>query len=200
MGLRPQRSPSRGISAIIEPPTVPIALSACLVFFGYSAVLTFLTPLADQTGLADAASFFFVAHAIAMFASRLVTGRLFDRRGPLVVMVPSFFFAAVGFVLVGVAANATALLVGAALLGLGIGTTQSCGLAIAVQHVSLRRLSYASSTYYTLTDAGVGVGPLVLGALVPALGYRRLFASMAIVVAVALVWYLFVEWRMRRAQ
>lgn len=190
----------RGISAIIEPSTVPIALSACLVFFGYSAVLTFLTPFADQTGLADAASFFFVAYAIAMFASRLVTGKLFDRRGSLIVIVPSFFFAAVGFILVGVAANATVLLVGAALLGLGIGTTQSCGLTIAVQHVSLRRLSYASSTYYAFTDAGVGVGPLVLGALVPVLGYRGLFASMDIVVAVALVWYLFVEWRMRRAQ
>lgn len=198
-GRRAGSPAPHGISALVEPAAIPIAFSACLVFFGYSAVLTFLTPFADQAGLADAASFFFVAYAIAMFASRLVTGKLFDRHGALVVMVPSFLFAAIGFILVGAASNAPMLLGGAALLGLGIGTTQSCGLTIVVQRVPLQRLSYASSTYYAFTDAGVGVGPLVLGALVPLLGYQGLFSAMAGVVAAALAWYLLVEWRMRRA-
>lgn len=190
---------ARGIRALIEPAAVPISISTCLVFFGYSAVLTFLTPFADEAGLAGAASFFFVAYAIAMFVSRLFTGKLFDRRGALVVMVPSFILAAVGFVLIGSAESGLMLIAGAAVLGFGIGTVQSCSLTIAVQQVDVRRLSYANSTFYALNDVGVGVGPLVLGFVIPVLGYRGLYLAMAAVVAVSLVWYLGVEWRMRRA-
>ena len=186
-----------GIRLLIEPAAVPIAISACLVFFGYSAVLTFLTSFANAEGLEGAASFFFVAYAIAMFVSRLFTGKLFDRRGSLVVMVPSFILAAAGFALVGIAPNGACLLAGAALLGFGIGTVQSCGLTIAVQRTPIGRLSFANSTYYALTDAGVGIGPLVLGLLIPCLGYRGLYLCMAGVVAIAFAWYLGVEWRMR---
>ena len=189
----------RGIRAIIEPAAVPISISTCLVFFGYSAVLTFLTPFAAQVGLSDAASFFFVAYALAMFVSRLFTGKIFDQRGALVVMVPSFVLAATGFALIGAAPNGVVLIAGAAVLGFGVGTVQSCSLTIAVQQVSVRRLSYANSTFYAMNDLGVGLGPLVLGLVIPALGYRGLYLTMAGVVAVAFAWYLVVEWRMRRA-
>lgn len=207
IGFRPDRSigkldariqRERGARALIEPSAVPIAVVACLMFFGYSAVLTFLTPFATEVGLVGASSFFFVSYAFAMFVSRLFTGKLFDRYGAFVVMVPSFFLAAAGFVLIGMAANGFALLTGAALLGLGIGTIQSCGLTIAVQRANIRRLSYANSTYYALTDAGVGLGPLILGAIIPMLGYRGLYLSMAGIVALAFAWYLVVERRGQR--
>ena len=188
---------AHGVRALIEPAAIPISISTCLVFFGYSAVLTFLTPFAAEAGLAAAASFFFVAYALAMFVSRLFTGRIFDQRGSLVVMVPSFVLASVGFVLIGLASNGVVLIAGAAVLGFGIGTVQSCGLTIAVQRTPIGRLSFANSTYYALTDAGVGIGPLVLGLLIPCLGYRGLYLCMAGVVAIAFAWYLGVEWRMR---
>lgn len=60
-----------------------------LLFFGYSSLLTFLTPYATEIGLARAASVFFVVYALAMFVTRPFTGRAFDRVGPHPVMVPA---------------------------------------------------------------------------------------------------------------
>lgn len=206
LGFRPGKAAAKpsssaprahGVKALLEPTTVPIGIAACLVFFSYSAVLTFLTPFAEETNLTGAASFFFVAYAIAMFVSRLFTGKLFDRHGAVAVMVPSFFCAAAGFALIGTAPNGVMLIIGAAVLGFGIGTIQSCGLTMAVQATTIDRLSFANSTYYAFTDLGVGIGPLVLGAIIPMVGYRGLFLSMIVVIAVAFLWYLVVEKRHR---
>ena len=67
-----------------------ISVVCGLLFFGYSSLLTFLTPYATEIGLARAASVFFVVYALAMFVTRPFTGRAFDRVGPHPVMVPAF--------------------------------------------------------------------------------------------------------------
>ena len=45
----------------------------------------------------------------------------------------------------------------AALLGFGVGTVQSCGLAMAVRVTSDARLSVANATFYMLLDVGVAL-------------------------------------------
>ena len=144
---REERKPFTGGAAhlrdFIEPTAVPIGIVACLVFFGYASILTFLSSYAEQEGIQTAASFFFVAYAITMFVSRLFTGKIFDRRGANVVMIPAFVLAIAGMAAVGLAFNGAILLLGAALLGAGIGTLQSCGLTIALQKASVRRISLA---------------------------------------------------------
>ncbi len=174
----------------IEPTAVPIGIVACLVFFGYASILTFLSSYAQEAGFAAAASFFFVAYAVTMFISRLFTGKLFDRRGANIVMIPAFVFAALGMASVGLASNGAILLLGAALLGVGLGTIQSCGLTIALQKASIRRISLANSTFYVLMDSGIGLGPLVLGALMPMAGFHGMYLAMAGVMVAALLLYL----------
>lgn len=191
---REERKPFAGGGAhlrdFIEPTAIPIGVVACLVFFGYASILTFLSSYAEQAGIQTAASFFFVAYAITMFVSRLFTGKIFDRRGANVVMIPAFVLAIVGMAAVGLAVNGAILLLGAALLGAGIGTLQSCGLTIALQKASVRRISLANSTYYVLMDGGVGLGPVLLGAFVPLVGYNGVYLAMAGLIGVAMVFYL----------
>lgn len=197
---KPLPAKGGGLKDFIEPSAVPIGIVACLVFFGYSSILTFLSPYAQQEGLTEAASLFFVAYALAMFVSRLFTGKLFDRHGANVVMVPSFLAAAIGMLAVGTASTGLMLLVGAALLGAGIGTIQSCGLTIALKRASARRISLANSTYYVLMDGGVGLGPLVLGLLVPVIGYNGMYLSMAALFILALAFYLAVVARLGKTR
>ena len=179
-----------GMKDFIEPTAIPIGIVACMVFFGYASILTFLSTFAQEEGLSDAATFFFVVYAVAMFVSRLFTGKIFDRHGANVVMVPSFVAAVAGMAAVGTANCGAMLLAGAALLGAGIGTIQSCGLTIALKKAPMRRISLANSTYYVLMDGGVGLGPLVLGLLVPQIGYSGMYLSMAGLIAIALAFYL----------
>ena len=177
-------------SDLVELSAIRIGIVAFIIFFGYSSILTFLSSFASERGISGAASLFFVVYAAAMFISRLFTGKLFDRRGANVVMIPSFVAIIIGMTLVGLAMSGVELLVGAALLGIGIGTAQSCGLTIAVQKAPISRIGLANSTFYVLVDGGVGVGPLVLGAIAPAIGYGGLYLAMAGAAALALVLYL----------
>ncbi|MEC4271734.1 MFS transporter [Adlercreutzia sp. R25] len=180
------------LARFVEAGVLPISVVCGLLFFGYSSLLTFLTPYANNLGLGRAASVFFVAYALAMFATRPFTGRAFDRKGPHPVMLPAFVSFALGMVLVAFMVNDWMLLGAACLLGFGVGTVQSCGLAMAVRVTSDARLSVANATFYMLLDIGVGIGPILLGLIVPLIGYSALYLCMAAVGVMALLLFLVV--------
>lgn len=181
------------LDAVIERSAVPIALVCFLVFFGYSSLLTFLTPFAETVGLTRAASVFFIVYAASVFATRPFTGRAFDRKGPLLVMAPAFFSFAAGMLMLAFAFDSLMILGSALLCGYGVGTIQSCGLAMAVKAAPDERLSVANATFYMHLDMGVGIGPLILGAFVPLIGYAWLYVAMAVVGMAAFVAFLFVR-------
>lgn len=181
------------VGKLIEVGVLPIAGVAGLVYFGYSSLLTFLTPFAATVDLTRAASVFFIVYAISMFITRPFTGKAFDRHGPIPVMVPAFISFALGMVVLGFATNDWMILGSGLLAGFGVGTVQSCGLAMAVRATPDSRLSLANSTFYIMLDMGVGVGPLLLGMIVPLIGYRSMYLCMAVLGIVALVMFLFVS-------
>lgn len=180
------------ISRVFEPQVLPISLVAFIVFFTYSSLMTFLTPYSQEIGLSRSASVFFVSYAIVTFVTRPFTGTAFDRKGPRFVMVPAFFALAAGMAMLGAAQNDWILLLSSMFLGYGVGTIQSSGLAMAVRRVPDERLSKANSTFYVMLDAGVGIGPVFLGMLVPMIGYRAMYELMAAVALVGLVVFLVV--------
>lgn len=187
------RVPRPRLRNYLESSVVPISAVCALLFFCYSSLLAFLTPFAAESGLETPASFFFVVYAIATFVTRPFTGKLFDRKGDRVVMVPAFIAFIVGMGLLATVYQPTAMLIAAALLGFGVGTVQASGLALAVRLAPDDRLSLANSTFYILLDIGVGVGPLLLGIVQPLWGYRGLFEAMSLVAIVALAAYLLVS-------
>ena len=178
------------LSKIIEPSAVSIGIVVGVLFFCYSSLLTFLTPFAEENGLQSAASFFFVAYALATFVTRPFTGRLFDRKGDRIVMVLAFIAFTIGMALLSSVHHPAVMLVAAALMGYGAGTVQSSALALAVRMAPPEKLSLANSTFYALLDTGVGVGPLILGIVEPFWGYRGLFWAMAALSVVSFAIYL----------
>ena len=187
------RVPRPHIANYLETSVVPISAVCALLFFCYSSLLAFLTPFAAESGLETPASFFFVVYAIATFVTRPFTGKLFDRKGDRVVMIPAFIAFIFGMGLLATVYQPAAMLAAAALLGFGVGTVQAGGLALAVRIAPDNRLSLANSTFYILLDVGVGVGPLLLGIVQPLWGYRGLFEAMSAVAIVALIAYLLVS-------
>ncbi len=180
----------RIVKGAIEPRAVGIAAVAGIIFFAYSSLLTYLSTFGQETGLQDAVNVFFLVYAGAMFISRPFTGKLFDRRGARIVMIPSFFLMMAGMVMLGTASSTANVLIAAALLGIGVGTIQSCGLTIAVQKAPLERLGVANATFFAALDTGVGLGPVVSGELVLAFGTSQMYVSMAAFGALALALYL----------
>lgn len=172
-----------------DPRAFPIALVVALSAFSFSAALTFLDGFAKQVGLEGPATWYFVVYAVVILFSRPVAGVVQDKFGDDVVVVPLIISVVVGMTLTALSTNGVMLLIGAAFLGFGYGTIVSAGQAIAVSKVGAVRAGLAVSSYFLLVDAGTGAAPVLLGALVDPLGYRKMMLVAASVGVLALVLY-----------
>jgi MFS family permease len=168
-------------SNFFEWKALPISIVCAIIYFGYSSVLSFLTPYAREINLVDVASFFFVVFAVTILVSRPFTGRLFDSKGENATMYPAYLAFTVGMILLSQARNALILLLAGAFIGFGYGIVQSCGQAIAVKETPRHRFGLAISTFFTLADITVGAGPFALGFFIPLAGYSGVYMAMAMV-------------------
>jgi MFS family permease len=183
------------LAKFAEPTAIPIAFFTVIICLGYSGILTFLSDFASQIHMADVASFFFVAYAVFAIISRPFTGRLFDKRGENIVIYPLIIVYAAGMLILSLLQQKPLLLLAGALIGFGYGTVSTMGQAIAVKLSPKERVPLAISTFFMSLDLGIGFSPFLLGVLVPMIGYRGMYFSLAIVTVFAYPVYYFLHGR-----
>lgn len=183
----------------VEKKAIPISLICFLGTFGYSSILSFLSKFAESTNrqsILTASTYFFLIYSIAIFLSRPFTGRLFDRKGANTIMYPAIVLYAAGLLLLGLTQHGFMLLIAAALVGLGYGSFLSISNAIAVRPVPPDRLPLATSTFFVFADLGAGIGPFLLGLMIPGIiSFREMYLLSAGLVALLLLAYHFVQGR-----
>ncbi|WP_338779959.1 MFS transporter [Metabacillus sp. FJAT-52054] len=169
--------PARKFTAsdLFEKSVIPIALIGGLVAFSYSGIISFISIYAKSIGLSGTASYFFVVFAVVMLLSRPFVGRLFDRRGAAVVMIPSFIVFAAGMLMLSFTDTSWMLLVSGALIGLGYGSLVPCFQTLAIQKAHPARSGHATSTFFTFFDIGIAFGSYILGMLAANLGLSSLY-------------------------
>ncbi len=172
-----------------ESKVIPISFVCMVLFFCYSSVISFLSVYTKETGLVEAASFFYILFAAVVFFSRPFVGRLFDSKGENLIMYCAILIFMIGMVLFSQARHGYMILLAGALIGLGFGAIQSCGPSIAVKSTETHRMGLATSTFFMMADTGMSIGPLVFGLIIPNTGYRGMYICAAIVVAVSLLLY-----------
>ncbi|PWA10672.1 MFS transporter [Pueribacillus theae] len=174
---------------LFERKAFPIASVGFLVAFSYSTVLSFISVYAQQKGLMAAASYFFVVFAVVMLLSRPFVGRLFDAKGPNIVVFPSLILFTAGLIALSLANSAFLLLFAGALLGLGYGTLVPCFQTMAIQSARTDRSAHATSTFFTFFDSGIAAGSFLLGIVATHFGYEKLYFSASIIALIALLFY-----------
>lgn len=188
------------LRSIVDPSVLPIGVFMLLVGTSYAGILTYLLSYSQQRDLTVGAGYFFVAYAAAMLVMRFVLGRLQDRRGDNIVVYFGLVCFTLALVLLAFADQDWQIVVAGTLTGLGYGTLMPASQAIAVRLVSPLRLGTGISTLLLLTDVGVGIGPVALGALVSATSYGTMYLLLAGVAVVAGVFYHFVHGRLDLAK
>jgi MFS family permease len=174
---------------LFEKRAIPIALVGSLVAFSYASVISFISIFAKEVGLLGAANFFFLVFAVTMILFRPIVGRLFDTKGPSIVIYPSLLFFMGGLLLLSVTNSATSLLIAGALIGVGYGSITPCFQTLAVQAADLKRSGHATATYFTFFDTGIALGSYVLGMVASYLGYSKLYLLSALLVIITLLLY-----------
>ncbi len=190
-----QQMRSCKLDSFIEKKALPIAFVSLFIGLAYASIISFLTSYTRQIHLVRAGSLFFIVYAISILVSRPMTGRCFDRKGENSIMYPAFVLFAVGLTLLNQAHQAYLLLLAAVFVGLGYGTFLSGAQAVAIKVSPQHRFGLATSTLFTFFDGGIGIGPFLLGFLIPSIGLRGMYAMMAVVVLAVTGLYYYVHGR-----
>lgn len=182
-----------GFGQLFEKKALPISLICAGIFFCYSGIISFLTSYARELHLETAASFFFIVYSGVILITRPFTGRMFDKKGEFSVMLPAFSSFFIGMLLLSRAHTGFLLLTAAGFLGFGLGIIQPCGLALALKEAPAERIRYVNSTFYIFLDIGTGIGPFLLGFLVPAAGYRGMYLCLSVFILLLTFLYFIVR-------
>lgn len=166
---------------------------AGLVFFigiVVSAITTYLALYAVDRGISNI-GYFFTVQSVAVLLSRLINGRLADKKGYAVVIIPSFICLAGAMLLLFWAKTPLFFLIVAFLYGLGYGTLTSACQALSVLKAKPEHRGLAISTYYLGMDAGNGVGTILNGIISQAIGYAGMYLFCIIPLILGLVLFSF---------
>ena len=186
---------------LIEKNSLRMLMPIFLMGLAYSSVLSFLNTYAIEIDVVTAASFFFIVYAVAVLSTRPFTGRLIDQKGPNMVIYPTFILMAIGFLILGNTTSGLLVLVAGFIIGLGFGNFQSAAQIICVKVAPKENVGLATSTYFIILEIGLGFGPVLLGLLIPFVGYDGMYLWLILPILIAgLCYMLFVGKRANRFQ
>lgn len=174
---------------LFEVPAIKISIVGGLLGIVYSSILSFVSVYAQEIGLIEVSSFFFVIYAVVLLVSRPFTGRWFDQYGANKIIYPAIVLFAIGMLILGVSSTSFMFLVAAALIGLGWGTLFPSFQTIAVQAASPTRRGTATATFLSIFDTGIGLGSSIVGLISAQIGLSSFYFFSSFYVLLGIVMY-----------
>ena len=175
-------------------PLLRLFLIFATVTSATGVVVTFLPLTVPRSGLFSAATALLV-FGLTSALSRLWAGRFGDRRDPHLLLVPGLVVAAGG--MAAIPQGGAPTLVGALLLGLGVGMLQNSTLILTMDRVADDERGLGSTLWNVSFDAGTGVGAFSFGFIVGVAGLSSAFYISAVVLLAA-IGLVFVDRRTRK--
>ncbi|WP_336765124.1 MFS transporter [Paenibacillus sp. USHLN196] len=182
---------------LIEKKVLFPSLLIMLVGVAAGSIMSFVALFAAERGFENIAWFFFVI-AIASFAVRLFSGKMFDRLGPGSVLLPSAVFAIAGLLVLIIAQNDVQFLIAGALYGFGFGAIFPAIQTWCVNLVEEHEHENAMASFFNFFDLGIGGGSLILGVVASAFSYTVVYAISIVIFVVYILLYLVYSQKQQR--
>jgi len=176
-----------------------LAVTTALIAFGYGALTSFSALFADHLGVAPRSLFLSVA-AITIVLGRLLVGRALDAIGPRRVLIPCLVVPAVGLLLFALAQGPITLILSGLVFGAGFGLMHPAFTSYVLAHVPARRRGAAFGAMLAAFDTGIGLGASLLGFVIHVYGFRVAFLIAALLAALSVPYFRFVERRLGLAE
>lgn len=164
------------IDMFIEKRVLVPSVLALLLGISFAGILSFIVLYTKEAAIPNVAYFFFV-NALAGLLVRIVAGKIFDQRGPGVIIGMAAILCSVGTLLLATASTTTSLIVAAALYGTGMGAVFPALQAWCINVVPVDRREHAMGTFFNFFDLGIGIGAILLGFLVTLTSYKTMYMS-----------------------
>lgn len=180
---------------LFEKSAIPISILGGILGFVYSSILSFVSVYANNLGLLDVSSLFFVVYAVVLLISRPFTGKIYDFMGENWIIYPALLFFAGGIYLLGLVNTSLLFIIAAALIGLGWGTASPSFQTIAVQYASSTRRGTATATYLSVFDFGIGVGSFAIGLAMNHISLGHIYQFCSLIILSSIMMYYFIHGR-----
>jgi MFS family permease len=165
-----------------------VAWVATLMLFmalGYGGLMSFAGLYGTELGIANA-SLFFPTFAVGVLLAGLFSGRLFDRRGPRLVVGSGLGLLTLSYAALGASPAAVGFFAAVLCQGLGYGMVSNAALAMAVNLAPPSRRGAATAMVFVMFNVGITVSTPLLGWVAQATAsYALTFLVVAGIMAVA---------------
>jgi len=189
------RRPLSSRTGVLEWRVLALAVTLFLYTFGYGAITTFSAVYADAIGVAPKSIYLTTLGAV-MLLTRPFSGRLADRLGYKVVLVPSLALIAIGLVMLTLADSSATLMISASFFGLGFGTAYPVFVAYVMRDITEARRGAAFGAVLAAFDSGIGAGSIAVGWLIQRFGFSTAFGAAAALSILALPYFVLVDRRL----
>ncbi|MDM5333823.1 MFS transporter [Ureibacillus composti] len=170
-----------------------VLLPSLLLAFNYMAIagtVNFVGALGKEINLGGSISQFFIAQGISMVFVRAISGKIFDRFGHRVLIIPGAISGAIGLTLLGLSTSMWMVLVSGVLFGIAFAILQPIIQAWALTLVPPEKKATANSMLLIFMDSGMAIGSLGLGFLAKIVGYGMTLTYSAAFMVIILILYL----------
>ncbi len=171
------------------------SLLVALHYFAVAGTVSFLGAFGKEINLGGSISQFFIAQLIAMLVVRSFSGKIFDKFGHKILIIPGAIFGVLGLILLGFSNSLMMILISGCLFGIAYAIIQPIVQAWALTLVPPEKKVTANSMLLIFMDLGMAIGSIVLGILAKYFDYGMTYGISSIVYVVILFIYIFASRR-----
>lgn len=186
---------------IIAVKALPFTLVSSSYSFVNGIIASYLVLYADKIGLAGISTYFII-YSIALFIIRPFAGKLMDRKGIRITVIPGLILTAIAMFMLGRSRTLILILITGVIRALGQGSGQPSLQTGCIEIVGKEKRGVATSTYYLGGDVSQGIGPMIGGFVVQSIagvnGYTTLFNICGVLLLCSLVFFLFITRKKER--
>lgn len=175
--------------SLIEKAALPPTVVIFFITMTYGAIVSFLVLYSAERGIANI-GIFFTIYAIALAISRPFAGRIVDKIGFNIVVIPGIVLIMLAMYILYCAVNINWFLLAAVVYGIGFGAAQPSLQALAIISTPLERRGAANATFFTGFDLGIGLSSIMWGIVAEAIGYSLMYLCTVIPALLGLIFYL----------
>ena len=182
------------LKRIIVPEVLIPAVITMFITIAFSSINFFIVIYGGLRGIANI-GLYFTAYAVALLASRPISGKIADKYGADKAIIPGLVLFGISFVLISSAHTLVMFLVAGVVSAFGYGICAPLLMTLCMQLVPISKRGAASNTTYVGTDTGYLLGPTLAGFIITSVktttgnevaGYELMYLLMIIPVVLAL--------------
>ena len=133
---------------------------------------------------------YFIGHVAMILLTRSFVGKLFDKKGHAIVIIPGAISMIIGLLILSYVTNVTTLMIASLFYGFGYGAVQPSLQAWAINRSPLERRGAANGTFLSSMDLSFTIGSILLSFVAEVRSYAIMYRISTIFMVIFLIIYL----------